>query len=215
MTKAVIFDLDGTLLDTLEDLADSCNKTLSALGYPSRTLDEIKQFVGNGIPRLMRLALPGGTSDAQYAEAVDIMRGIYAENCAAKTKPYDGIEDLMRSLSARGIQLAVVSNKPDAQVKDLCALFFAPYIQKSAAIGDATNRRRKPFPDSVYEALNVLGVPKKNAVYVGDSEVDIDLARNVGMRCISVLWGFRSEKKLLDAGAVVTVSRPCDILNCL
>lgn len=213
MTKAVVFDLDGTLLNTLDDLADSCNKTLAALGYPERALDEVRQFVGNGIPRLIRLALPEGTDDAAFDKAVALMRKIYAEGCAVKTLPYDGITDLMKELSRRGIHSAVVSNKPDEQVKTLCRIYFSGLVEESACIGDAEGRARKPAPDGVYEALRILGIPKECAVYVGDSEVDIATARAAALPCISVTWGFRTKKVLLDSGAGVLADHPLDILN--
>lgn len=214
MTKAVVFDLDGTLLNTLEDLADSCNKALAALGYPMRTLDEIRRFVGNGIPRLVKLALPEGTSDDRVGEAVALMRKIYALSCAVKTRPYDGVPEMLAALAARGIRTAVVSNKPDAQVKELCRVYFSRFVDERACIGDAEGRARKPAPDGVCEALAALdGVSRRDAVYVGDSEVDIATARNAGMRCVIVSWGFRARDVLVSAGAPVIIDKPSSLLS--
>ena len=151
--RAVIFDLDGTLLDTLEDLTDSCNEALTRLGYPPHSLDEVRQFVGNGLGVMMERALPGGKSNPDYDKALDGLREIYSGNYQNKTKAYPGVLDLIERLKERWIKMAIVSNKPDAQVKELAAIYFKP-IPEEAAIGEneAAGVRRKPFPDSVYTA---------------------------------------------------------------
>ena len=212
--KAVVFDLDGTLLDTLEDLTDSCNQTLASLGYPAHTIDEVRQFVGNGLGVMIEKALPGGRTNPDYDKALATMREIYAGNCLNKTGPYTGVLELMDALKERGIKMAIVSNKPDAQVKELADLYFKA-IPKEAAIGEneAAGVRRKPAPDSVYTALAALGEDKSAAVYVGDSEVDMATARNSGLPCISVAWGFRSRDFLAGQGASPIVDKPEEILS--
>ena len=175
--RAVIFDLDGTLLDTLEDLTDSCNEALTRLGYPVHSLDEVRQFVGNGLGVMMERALPGGKSNPDYEKALDNLREVYSGNYQNKTKAYPGVLDLIDRLKERGVKMAIVSNKPDAQVKELAALYFKS-IPEEAAIGEneAAGVRRKPFPDSVYTALKALSEDKESAVYVGDSDVDMATA---------------------------------------
>lgn len=212
--KAVIFDLDGTLLDTLEDLTDSCNQALAGLGYPAHTVDEVRQFVGNGLGVMMERALPGGKSNPDYDKALDSMREIYSGNYQNKTKAYPGVLDLIERLKERGVKMAIVSNKPDAQVKELAALYFTS-IPEAAAIGEneAAGVRRKPFPDSVYTALKALGEDKETAVYVGDSDVDMATAKNSGLPCISVSWGFRTRGFLQEKGASPIVDRPEEILG--
>lgn len=212
--RAVIFDLDGTLLDTLEDLTDSCNEALTRLGYPTHSLDEVRQFVGNGLGVMMERALPGGKSNPDYDKTLDSLREIYSGNYQNKTKAYPGVLDLIERLKERGIKMAIVSNKPDAQVKELAAIYFKS-IPEEAAIGEneAAGVRRKPFPDSVYTALKLLGEDKESAVYVGDSDVDMATAKNSGLPCISVSWGFRSREFLLGKGAGTIVDKPEEILR--
>lgn len=207
-TKAVIFDLDGTLLDTLCDLCDSTNDALDAIGAPRRTIDEVRSFVGNGIRMLMLRAVPGGDTNPLFDTAMNAFVASYKKNCANKTKPYEGIPELLSELSADGYKLAVVSNKADFAVKMLVRDYFGDVI--SVAIGERENEgiKKKPAPDTVIAALRELGCEKENAVYVGDSEVDIMTAKNAGMRCISVGWGFRSREELEAAGAKETVAAP-------
>lgn len=215
MTRAVIFDLDGTLLDTLEDLADSCNVVLAQLGFPTRTYDEIRQFVGNGLTRLMELALPGGKGNGRFDECLNLLRTIYAANCQRKTKPYRGVLELLGKLRQRGVRCAVVSNKPDAQVKSLCRAYFAPFVDECCALGDAEGRRRKPAADMVLQVMSVLGVQLDEAVYVGDSEVDLQTAKNAGLLCVTATWGFRDEAFLLRQGATALAHTPEDVLRYL
>lgn len=207
-TKAVIFDLDGTLLDTLCDLCDSTNDALDAIGAPRRTIDEVRSFVGNGIRMLMLRAVPGGDTNPLFDTAMNAFVASYKKNCANKTKPYEGIPELLSELSADGYKLAVVSNKADFAVKMLVCDYFGDVI--SVAIGERESEgiKKKPAPDTVIAALRELGCEKENAVYVGDSEVDIMTAKNAGMRCISVGWGFRSREELEAAGAKETVAAP-------
>ncbi len=214
-TAAVIFDLDGTLLDTLEDLAGSCNEALVRCGFPPRTIDEVRQFVGNGLGVLMEKAVPGGRQNPRYEEALQEMRGCYARNWHNKTKPYDGIPELMAALREQGIRAGIVSNKPDAQVKELAAMYFSGSIGCGAAVGEKEREgvRRKPYPDSVLAVMGILGADRQHTVYVGDSDVDIATARNAGIPCISVCWGFRSRSFLLEHGAQTIVRQPQDVLR--
>ncbi len=207
--QLVIFDLDGTLLDTLEDLADSVNYALSAYNFPERTIEEVRHFVGNGIRLLIERSVPQGTpkekTDKVYAEFMEH----YTANCANKTKPYDGILGLLYSLRKAGIKMAVVSNKADAAVKELCEKYFAGLLDE--AVGERMGIRRKPAPDSVKEVLKKLGVEEAQAVYIGDSDVDVETAENAGLAEIAVTWGFRDEDFLLQSGAKVLVSTPKEI----
>lgn len=197
MYKAVIFDLDGTLLDTLEDLWGSVNHALRLHGMPVRTLDEVRSFVGDGVKKLIERAVPAGcdTETAEYVLAD--FKAHYALHSRDKTAPYDGINELLGVLREKGIKLAVVSNKLDSATKELCYEYF----KITTAIGECEGRAKKPAPDSVLEALRQLGVSNREAVYVGDSEVDIKTAQNSGMDCISVTWGFRTREFLKECGA--------------
>lgn len=199
----VIFDLDGTVLDTLEDLAGAVDHALAANGFPERSLTEIRAFVGNGIKNLILRSLPeetdSGTADAVLAD----FRAYYAVHSADRTRPYDGIPELLRELKAAGIRTAVVSNKTDAAVQQLIRRYFDGLFDHVA--GERENVARKPAPDSVCNALADLGASRENAVYVGDSEVDILTAKNAGLPCVTVSWGFRDEDFLRRNGADVCV----------
>lgn len=208
--KAIIFDLDGTLLDTLQDLRDSLNAVLAQNNLPERTTEEVRQFVGNGLGNLIARAIPDGKQNPLYQTVLDEMRQHYAENSNRTTAPYDGIPELINALLARGYLLAVVSNKPDEQVKSLCQLYF-PSIP--IAVGQREDVRLKPAPDSVLEAIRQLECTTADAVYVGDSEVDIQTAQNAHIPCISVLWGFRDAPQLLAAGAAHFVKSPAEMLG--
>lgn len=202
----VIFDLDGTLLNTLDDLCDSTNFALTEHGYPQRTLFEIRSFVGNGIGMLIARALPNGKDNEDYEKVFATFKDHYSKNCNNKTCLYDGIDELIRSLENNGYKLAVVSNKVDSAVKALCEKYFSDTI--GVAIGETDKVRRKPAPDEVFEALTILGSQKTSTVYIGDSEVDIETASNAGIDCISVSWGFRDEDLLREAGASVIIDTP-------
>lgn len=199
MITTIVFDLDGTLLDTLEDLTDSVNYAIGKFGFPERTLDEIRSFVGNGIAKLIERVIPEGTENPHYEEILKTFREYYALHCKDKTKPYDGIIEMLDMLDKEGYRMAVVSNKFDAAVKELCELYFGDRIR--AAVGESEKVRKKPAPDAVYQVLEELSVSPEQAVYVGDSDVDLATAANVPMTCISVTWGFRSREQLLAAGA--------------
>lgn len=198
----VIFDLDGTLLNTLEDLRDSVNVIMEQYGYPVHSLEQIRTFVGNGIGKLMERSVPGGRDNPDLKQALSDFKGYYTGHCRIKTKPYDGVVDLMKTLSGHGYKLAIVSNKNDAAVKELNEIYFSAYTM--AALGDREGRARKPAPDAVFAALRELGSRREQAVYIGDSEVDYETAVNSGMDCILVSWGFR-DREVLECfeGAVV------------
>ncbi len=206
---AVIFDMDGTLLDTLEDLKDAVNYALRALAMPERTLSEIRQFVGNGAQLLLKRAVPEGTQEAAVARALALFREYYGLHCNDKTKAYEGVVQLLRELKAEGYALAIVSNKPDPAVKELAAIYFEGIV--GTAIGERSGAAKKPAPDTVYAALGELKVAAERAVYVGDSEVDVMTAANAGLPCISVLWGFRDREFLHENGADCFVETPDEI----
>lgn len=210
---AAIFDLDGTLLNTLEDLADSVNHALTACGYPVRSLDEVRRFVGNGVALLVHRAVPADTPPEEEARCLDCFRAHYLTNMRHKTAPYPGITALLAQLEQASIGIAVVSNKFDTAVKELCRDYFGPVVP--VAIGESASVRRKPAPDTVFAALDELGVPAARAVYVGDSEVDIETARNAGMDCISVTWGFRDAAFLTAHGAGCLVETPEELSDLL
>lgn len=211
MYKLAVFDMDGTILDTLEDLKDSVNYALSECGYPQRTYDEVRRFVGNGIRKLIERAVPEGVSVSDIDRVHEVFTGHYKVHCADKTKAYDGIKPLLEQLRANGVKTAVVSNKADYGVQELCKEYFDGLFDY--AVGEREGIRRKPAPDSVNEALRVLGIPKNEAVYIGDSDVDYETAVNAGLPCISVLWGFRDEEFLRSKGASLFVREPSEILN--
>lgn len=212
-TLLAIFDLDGTILDTLDDLMDSVNFALARSGFPIRTRDEVRQFVGNGIRLLIERAVLANTPAQQIDAVHRAFTERYKAHCADKTKPYDGIPALLIALRQAGCQVAVVSNKADYAVQALCERYFTGLLD--AAAGEREGVRRKPAPDTVNQVLSKLDVPREQAVYIGDSDVDIDTARNAGMPCISVEWGFRSRAFLLAHGASRIVSKPQEIFDIL
>lgn len=205
----VVFDLDGTLLDTLEDLAGSVNFALRENGYPERTLAEVRLFLGNGIRYLMRCAVPAGIGGEAYEKTFACFRQHYLVHCLDKTRPYAGVPDLLKDLKARHYRLAIVSNKLQPAVEELNAKFFSDVV--TVAIGESKEVHRKPAPDTVLMALKYLESKPEDCVYVGDSEVDIETARNVGVPCISVLWGFRDRDFLLMHAAETLVEKPEEI----
>ena len=201
MDTAILFDLDGTLLNTLEDLADSTNAALAQLGYPPRTLEEVRRFVGNGARRLMEQAVPeGGDADAAY----DAFRVYYDAHSQIKTAPYPGILEALAKIQQKH-PVAIVSNKPDSAVKILCSQYF-PGIY---ARGESADCPRKPAPDMVYQAMQALGCQR--CIYVGDSEVDVRTAKNAGVPCLSVLWGFRDKEQIEAAGGTVFCAAPGEL----
>lgn len=207
-----IFDLDGTLLNTLDDLATSCNYALGVKGLPLRTKEEVRQFVGNGVRKLIERAVPMGSAPELIDDVFTAFCRHYNEHNMDTTAPYDGVGEMLSCLHREGRRIAVVSNKLYDATQSLCKHFFPDTV--SVAIGEKEGIRRKPAPDTVIEALRQLGVSKEGAVYVGDSEVDVLTARNSGMPCISVLWGFRDKDFLVANGATHFVENPSDIINC-
>ena len=206
-----IFDLDGTILNTLEDLADSTNYALKTCGYPERTMDELRQFVGNGIRKLMERAVPEGTPVEEIDRVHETFTAHYKVHCADKTRPYDGIMELLQNLKKDGCKLAVVSNKADYGVQELCKQYFDGVFD--FAVGEREGIRKKPAPDSVNEVLKTLGCSRDRAVYIGDSDVDIQTAANAQMDHIIVEWGFRDVPFLIAKGAKVLVEKPEEILE--
>ena len=210
--KTFIFDLDGTLLDTLQDLANSVNHALRQYGMPEHSLDDIRRFVGNGVRLLMERAVPEGAQHPLFEEAFASFRQYYMQHSLDTTRPYDGIVETIRELKLRGCRLAVVSNKMMAATQELVAHFF-PDVEVAIGEHEAAGIRKKPAPDTVDEALRQLGVTREGAVYVGDSDVDLLTARNSGLPCISVLWGFRDREFLLAHGATTLIERPEELLQ--
>lgn len=210
---AVIFDLDGTLLNTLDDLMDSVNYSLKKYGMPERSYEEIRHFVGNGVQKLIERAVPEGTESDVIERIFAAFEEHYMLHCNDKTHVYPGIMQLLAELKKRDIKQAIVSNKLQSGVQSLYELYFKEYVQ--TAIGAKDGIRKKPAPDTVLEALRQLNVPKERAVYVGDSEVDIATAANVGMDCITVTWGFRNRQELAEAKAAIYADYPEEILKLL
>lgn len=208
MKTAILFDLDGTLLDTLQDLIDSTNATLAHFGYPLRTAEEVRQFVGNGALRLFELALPEGSTPQTVAEALAWFKEYYPAHSQIKTKPYDGILEALEEIR-KEFPVAVVSNKPDVAAKPLCKTYFGDIY----AQGESSACPRKPAPDMVFAAMKALGA--ESCIYVGDSEVDVLTAKNAGVPCLSVLWGFRDKQILVEAGAEHFCENPKDLLKLL
>ncbi|MDD3238850.1 MAG: HAD family hydrolase [Lachnospira sp.] len=209
--KLVIFDLDGTTLNTLDDLAGSLNYALEQAAFPKRTLDEVRSFVGNGIQKLVERGVPAETSAETIQEVLSEFKIHYKVHCADQTKPYEGIEKLLQVMKEKGYLMATVSNKADFAVQDLCKEYFPNMFD--TVVGEKAGVRRKPAPDTVNTVLKQLNIDCRDAVYVGDSEVDVETAKNAGMDCISVNWGFRTREELLQAGAITIVSHPDEILN--
>lgn len=215
--KAVIFDLDGTLLDTLQDLCNSTNAALAQFGYPLRTLDEVRRFVGNGVKLLMLRALGIEKPEdcADFDQIFEAFRAHYALHSNDCTRAYPGVPELLEKLKAAGVPMAIVSNKLDAAVKQLNQIYFKDYISVAIGENEAAGVKKKPAPDTVYAALRELGVSAEDAVYVGDSEVDIATAKNAGLPCISVTWGFRDSGWLLAHGAERLFGTPQEVWEAL
>ena len=204
MKTGIIFDLDGTLLNTLEDLLDATNYALAQCGYPARTLAELRRSVGNGAENQIRMSLPAGTSPEEVQRVLKIYKPYYTEHCQVKTRPYDGILESLAILKEK-YPIAVVSNKPDTAVKSLCAQVFPGIF----ALGETPDCPRKPAPDMVHKACRAIGAD--TCVYVGDSEVDVRTAENAGVPCLSVLWGFRDRPEIEAAGGCFFCDDPTEM----
>ncbi len=198
--NGILWDLDGTLLDTLDDLADAVNTALRKMNYPERSLEEIRSFVGNGAARLIAASLPGGDM-SRFDETFAFFREYYAQHSNDKTRPYTGIPKLLEELKEEGFAMGILSNKPDFAVKDLAKRYF-PWVDIAA--GEIQGIPRKPAPDGLVLIMEQMGVSKENCIYIGDSEVDIATAVNTGIPCITVTWGFRDKADLQKAGAIYT-----------
>ena len=194
--KAVLFDMDGTVLDTLGDLTNAVNHTLRVFGMPERTRREAASFLGNGAAWLIAHAVPEGTSPETTAEVLRAYQPWYDAHCAIETAPYPGVPEMMARLKEAGVKQAVISNKQDSAVKLLAAQHFAGLLE--TAVGESATVRRKPNPDAVLEALRHMGLRREDAVYVGDTEVDVQTAENAGLACAVVGWGFRTEEELRE-----------------
>ena len=209
--KAVLFDMDGTLLSTLEDICDAVNAILTRYGWPERSLEEVRSFVGNGAGRLMERAIPVSLPPEKLSGIVKEYRAWYQAHSCVKTRPYPGIPEVLAALEGAGVKTAVVSNKPDATTKALAEVFFPGMM----AVGQMDGVPAKPAPDMVYRTLAALNVTAADAAYVGDSEVDVALARNAGMPLAAVSWGFRGRKALAKCGAEVIVDTAEELLAAL
>ena len=216
-----VFDLDGTLLDTLGDLAAATNYALRTHGMPEHSIDDVRRFVGNGVRKLMERTVPDGEANPDFEAAFVTFRQYYMQHSLDTTHPYDGIPETLAALKAKGCHLAVVSNKMMAATQELCRYFFPDTIEVAIGENEAAGIRKKPAPDTVFAALRETspdlpegeeGLQAVNAVYVGDSDVDIATARNAGIPCISVLWGFRDRDFLLQHGATTFIKTPSELL---
>ena len=211
MIDTIIFDMDGTLLNTLDDLTDSVNFAMEQMGVPLHTADEVRMMVGNSAHHLIKCALPDGAGEDEITRCLEIFEKHYHGNLRNKTAPYEGIIDMLGKVKAAGYKLAVVSNKTDVFTKKLTRDFFGEYI--SAAIGRSEKFPRKPAPDSVWHAIELLGSTRETTVYVGDSEVDCITARNAGLPCIGCLWGFRDRETLEAEGVTAVISKPEELIS--
>ena len=209
--NTVIFDLDGTLLNTLEDLTDCVNHTMRVFEYKERTIDEVRRFVGNGIGMLVRRAIPDNVTEEQYDKVFAEFKKYYTENCQIKTRPYEGVLDLVNKLYNMGIKLAIVTNKNQKAVNELNKKYFGGII--NVAVGDNGIRERKPSAEPIMEALRLLGSKPEETIYVGDSEVDVATAQNSKLYGICVTWGFRDKEQLTEAGARRFIDTPHELLK--
>lgn len=212
MKNTIIWDMDGTILNTLDDLKDSVNYTMQKFGFAVFNHQEIKAMLGNGLKLLIEQALPGGRNNPKFDDCLRVFKEYYNLHMNDKTRPYPQIAEVMEMLQKKGYKQAIVSNKIDAAVKKLADDYY-PFV--NLALGERERMRRKPDPDMVELALNELGASKNEAVYIGDSEVDLATAKNSGLDCISVLWGFRDKEDLLACGAKYLVEKPMQILDVL
>ena len=209
----IIFDLDGTLLNTLFDLKESTNFALKKYGYQEKTIDEVRMFVGNGVTKLIERALPDGINNPAYKNCLEDFKKDYKIRMYDHTAPYEGILEMLEKLNAAGIKTAVVSNKFDAAVKELCKKYFGKRIP--VAIGESENVKKKPAPDSVLRAMDLLHARKDKTIYCGDSDVDVQTAKNSGLPCIGVSWGFRDKALLEKEGADYIVDSPNELISLL
>lgn len=213
MTDTILFDLDGTLLNTLEDIADGVNYALKKLNFPERSIEEIKYFIGNGVVQLINRAVPFGTTDEDKATCLACNKEYYSAHVNLKTQPYEGIIPLLKELKDKGYKVAVISNKYDSAVKDLCKLYFSDYV--NVAVGTKAGIPTKPAPDCVYTALKELNSIQSQSIFVGDSDVDVNTGHNAGLRSIGVSWGFRGREFLEQAGADIVIDHPNELFSAI
>ncbi len=211
--NSVIFDLDGTLLDTLDDLTASANYAMQEMGFPLRSKDEIRRFVGNGILVLIQKCVPEGTDDQTIETTLNIFKKHYGVHCNDLTKPYDGIKELIAALQEKKIKMAIVSNKADFAVKELAEIYFKGSIPVAIGENEAAGIRKKPAPDTVYKAMELLGSSADDSVYVGDSEVDVKTAANAGLDLVLCSWGFRGEAFLRSLGSDIIIHKPLELMD--
>ena len=211
MYETILFDLDGTLLDTLEDLTNATNFALAKFGYTTRTEEEVCAFVGNGIAKLIERAMGG--KDENFSSVLETFKAYYGAHCAEKTKPYEGILPLLKTLKEYGIGMAVVSNKADFAVKSLAKEYFDGLLMKAIGEDEERGIRKKPAPDTLLAVMKELQADPKTTLYVGDSEVDIQTAQNAGVDCLCVTWGFRKREFLEAQGGKLFVDHPIEILD--
>ena len=215
MIRLLIFDLDGTLLNTLEDLTDSTNYALKKFNFPQRTINEVRNFVGNGVAKLIERAIPNGRENENFEDCLEVFKQNYAENMNNKTSPYEGIMDLLKELKSKNYKIAVVSNKFDLAVKGLCARYFADLVDIAIGENEKAGIKKKPAPDTVNQVLKNFNISNEEAIYIGDSEVDIMTAKNSKMDCISVTWGFKDKEFLIANDAKIIVNSPDEIISIL
>ncbi len=213
MIYGIVFDLDGTLLNTLEDLTDSVNFALNKFGYRTRTIEEVRTFVGDGVRVMMTRAIPNGLANPDFEDCLTCFKEHYKDNMFNKTAPYVGISEMLKTLKLNGIQVAVVSNKFDFAVKGLCKKYFGDLITVAIGENEAEGIRKKPAPDSVFKAIHDMKVRIENVIFVGDSDTDVLTAKNAEVDCIGCTWGFRDRETLEKAGATYIVQEPCEILK--
>lgn len=213
--KVIIFDLDGTLLNTLDDLADSTNFALSEFNYPTRSKEEIRTFVGNGVAKLIERAIPDGKHNPNFNKCLEIFKQHYSINKYNKTAPYNDIINLLIELKEKNYKIAVVSNKFDLAVKDLCQKYFPNLIDVAIGENEAAGINKKPSSDTVNLVLQQLNLNSNQAIYVGDSDVDILTAKNSNMPCVSVTWGFRDKEFLIKNNAQIIINTPKEIIDYL
>lgn len=211
----IIFDLDGTLLNTLEDLTDSTNYALETLGYQKHELEDIKGFVGNGIEKLIQRALPDGINNTDYKNVLETFRQHYSKNMYKKTAPYPQITETLKLLKNNNCKIGVVSNKFDLAVKNLCKTYFNNLIDIAIGENEALGIKKKPMPDTVFSVMEKFLADNSNTIYVGDSEVDILTAKNANIPCISVSWGFKDRKFLIEHDAKIIIDNPDEIFKYL
>ena len=213
--KLAIFDLDGTLVNSLADIAEATNYAMRILGFPEHELSEFNYLVGDGVAKLIERAIPQGIQNPNFEKCLTIFKQYYSQNMYNKTKPYDGIIEMLTELRNQGCKVAVVSNKFDAAVKELCKKYFDNLVDIAIGEDEVHGIKKKPAPDTVNKVLELFSAKKEDSIYVGDSDVDIMTAKNSELSCISVTWGFRDIDFLKQHGADIIIDKPEQLLDCL